>query len=109
MAIRSEDPAYDAPVDVHHGFLTARAIEIIPSRKLHNLNTSRNGHDQGSKIMRLCLDLRLELEAMYLLLHEAPNVGNLPRADSLMLRRNLISTVESIQVLMEGRVHKDSR
>lgn len=109
MAIRGEDPAYDAPVDVHHGFLTARAIEIIPSRKLHNLNTSRNGHDQGSKIMRLCLDLRLELEAMYLLLHEAPNVGNLPRADSLMLRRNLISTVESIQDLMEGRVHKDSR
>jgi hypothetical protein len=103
MALPNEDPGYDVVTQPHHDFLTARIIQITPGNDLRQPITHESGKDKKSRIIRLCSDLRSELEEICLLMYGTSNTNLFRRVDGLRLRKDLISIVESIGTLMEDQ------
>jgi hypothetical protein len=98
------DTAHGVVSQLYQNFLTARIVQIYPSKVPRDLNIYGRDQDQELKIIRLCTDLEHELDGTRLLMCEIPQIKRFRLVDGLKLRKNLVRILESIGSLLADGV-----
>ena len=96
----SGDTAYSVVSQLYQNTLTARIIQIYPTKVPRDLKVCERDQDQELRIRRLCTDLGNELDGICLLMREIPHVEHFRLVDGLKLHKNLVGILESIRSLL---------
>jgi hypothetical protein len=94
------DTAHGVVSQLYQNSLTARIVQIYPTKVSCDLEICEKDQDQELKIIRLCTDLEHELDGVCFLMREIPHIEHFRLVNGLKLHENLVGILESIRSLL---------